>query len=134
MDSCPSISSAGNESEILIPSGTKKFIKVNARIIGAYFIVQTRFVCQFNIEGRLISLNAQLLGDTMYCDAMTFEYTSHSPNLTVPMAVLWGGSMPLDNPDNIHGNFYNHISFISTELFLLVLKTFSDGLPMSLHG
>lgn len=99
-----------NESEILISSGTDKFIKMNVRIIGAYIIVQTRFVCQFNIEGRVSSSNAQLLGDTIYCDSVTFEYTSSAPNITVPMAIIWGGSKPLDNPDNIHGNSYNHIN------------------------
>ena len=42
----------------------------------AQFIVQTRFVCQFNIEGRVTSVNAQLLGELIYCDAMEFAYTS----------------------------------------------------------
>ncbi len=35
-----------------------------------------RFVCQFNIEGRVTSVNAQLLGDVIYCDEMEFAYTS----------------------------------------------------------
>ena len=67
------------------------------------FIVQTRFVCQFNIEGRVTSVNAQLLGDTIYCDTMEFSYTSRAPNITATFAVIWGGSKPLDNPDNVHG-------------------------------
>lgn len=86
----------------MVASGAKKSIKVKVHIIGQ-FIVQTRFVCQFNIEGRVTSVNAQLLGDTIYCDAMEFVYTSKSPNLTATFAVIWGGSKPLDNPDNIHG-------------------------------
>ena len=36
----------------------------------------SRFVCQFNIEGRVTSVNAQLLGDVIYCDEMEFAYTS----------------------------------------------------------
>lgn len=93
-------------------SGAKKSIKVKVHIIGQ-FIVQTRFVCQFNIEGRVTSVNAQLLGDTIYCDPMEFVYTSKSPNLTATFAVIWGGSKPLDNPDNIHGNFRIFSSILS---------------------
>jgi plexin A len=91
----------GNSPEILVASGIKKAIKVKVHIIGQ-FIVQTRFVCQFNIEGRVTSVNAQLLGDTIYCDPMEFSYTSRAPNITATFAVIWGGSKPLDNPDNIH--------------------------------
>lgn len=78
------------------------FSQVKVHIIGQ-FIVQTRFVCQFNIEGRVTSVNAQLLGDTIYCDAMEFGYTSKASNLTAAFAVIWGGSKPLDNPHEIHG-------------------------------
>lgn len=102
---CPTINATGDGSEILVASGAKKSIKVKVHIIGQ-FIVQTRFVCQFNIEGRVTSVNAQLLGDTIYCDPMEFVYTSKSPNLTATFAVIWGGSKPLDNPDNIHGKFF----------------------------
>ncbi|CAH1114776.1 unnamed protein product [Psylliodes chrysocephalus] len=99
---CPRINATvGISPEILVASGTKKAIKVKVHIIGQ-FIVQTRFVCQFNIEGRITSVNAQLLGDTIYCDVIEFSYTSNTPNITVPFAVIWGGSKPLDNPDNIH--------------------------------
>ena len=65
-------------------------------------MVGFRFVCQFNIEGRVTSVNAQLLGDTIYCDEMEFTYTSRAPNVTATFAVIWGQSKPLDNPDNIH--------------------------------
>ncbi|XP_017783638.1 PREDICTED: plexin A3 [Nicrophorus vespilloides] len=99
---CPTINaSVGNSPEILVASGIKKAIRVKVHIIGQ-FIVQTRFVCQFNIEGRVTSVNAQLLGDTIYCDQMEFSYTSKAPNITATFAVIWGGSKPLDNPDNIH--------------------------------
>jgi plexin A len=70
------------------------------------FIVQTRFVCQFNIEGRVTSVNANLLADTIYCDQMEFSYTSRAPNITATFAVIWGGSKPLDNPDNMHVVIY----------------------------
>lgn len=97
---CPTISITDG-SEILVAAGVKKSIKVKVHIIGQ-FIVQTRFVCQFNIEGRVTTVNAQLLGDTIYCDPMEFAYTSRSPNLTAKFAVIWGGSKPLDNPHDIH--------------------------------
>ncbi|XP_014213127.1 plexin-A4 [Copidosoma floridanum] len=97
---CPTIN-ATDSKEILVSSGINKRISVKVHIIGQ-FIVQTRFVCQFNIEGRVTSVNANLLADTIYCDGTEFSYTSRAPNITVPFAVIWGGSKPLDNPDNIH--------------------------------
>ncbi|XP_049953527.1 plexin-A4 isoform X2 [Schistocerca serialis cubense] len=103
---CPTINAtAGGSTEILVSSGIKKSIRVKVHIIGQ-FIVQTRFMCQFNIEGRVTSVNAQLLGDTIYCDMMEFSYTSRAPNITATFAVIWGGSKPLDNPDNIHVVIY----------------------------
>ncbi|XP_026472464.1 plexin-A4 [Ctenocephalides felis] len=103
---CPTINATGGGStEILVSSGIKKTIKVKVHIIGQ-FIVQTRFVCQFNIEGRVTSVNAQLLGDTIYCDPMEFSYNSRAPNITATFAVIWGGSKPLDNPDNMHVVIY----------------------------
>ncbi|XP_046483187.1 plexin-A2-like [Neodiprion pinetum] len=101
---CPTIN-ATDSKEILISSGIKKNIRVKVHII-ELFIVQTRFVCQFNIEGRVTSVNAQLLADTIYCDWTEFSYTSRAPNITVPFAVIWGGSKILDNPDNIHVVIY----------------------------
>ena len=73
---CPRVNATvGGSSEILVPSGIKETIRVKVDNI-AQFIVQTRFVCQFNIEGRVTSVNAQLLGELIYCDAMEFAYTS----------------------------------------------------------
>lgn len=105
-----------------MPSGIKKSIKVKVHIIGQ-FIVQTRFVCQFNIEGRVTSVNAQLLADTIYCDHMEFSYTSRAPNITATFAVIWGGSKPLDNPDNIHGeskkiSLFSNILIFGLDLML----------------
>ncbi|XP_043256480.1 plexin-A4 [Colletes gigas] len=97
---CPTLN-ATESAEILVSSGIKQSIRVKVHIIGQ-FIVQTRFVCQFNIEGRVTSVNARLLGDTIYCEDYEFSYTSRAPNITVPFAVIWGGSKPLDNPHNIH--------------------------------
>ena len=54
----------------------------------AQFIIQTRFVCQFNIEGRVTSVNAQLLSDTIFCDEMEFTYSSRFH--TIPMTFLVG--------------------------------------------
>lgn len=102
---CPTINATvGRSPAIFVASGTKRSIRVKVHIIGQ-FIVQTRFVCQFNIEGRVTSVNAQLLGDTIYCDATEFSYTSKAPNITATFAVIWGGSKPLDNPNNIHRKF-----------------------------
>lgn len=102
---CPTINATvGNSPEILVASGIKRAIRVKVHIIGQ-FIVQTRFMCQFNIEGRVTTVNAQLLGDTIYCDPMEFFYTSRAPNITAAFAVIWGGSKPLDNPDNIHSKY-----------------------------
>lgn len=43
-------------------------------------IASTRFVCQFNIEGRVRQVHAQLLGDTIYCDSMavSINFTNFS--------------------------------------------------------
>ncbi|XP_015599492.1 plexin-A2 [Cephus cinctus] len=101
---CPTLNATDSQ-EILVSSGLKKVIRVRVHIIGQ-FIIQTRFVCQFNIEGRVTSVNARLLADTIYCDETDFSYTSRAPNITVPFAVIWGGSKPLDNPDNIHVVIY----------------------------
>ncbi|XP_015429042.1 PREDICTED: plexin-A4 [Dufourea novaeangliae] len=97
---CPTLNATDTQ-EILVSSGIKQQIRVRVHIIGQ-FIVQTRFVCQFNIEGRVTSVNARLLGDTIYCEETEFSYTSRAANITVPFAVIWGGSKPLDNPHNIH--------------------------------
>ena len=110
-DFCPRVNAScdGNQgecdSEILVSSGITKTIKVKVDNI-ALFIAQTRFVCQFNIEGRVTSVNAQLIGETIYCDKMEFSYTSRAPNISATFAVIWDGSKPLDNPDNIHVLIY----------------------------
>lgn len=110
---CPTINAVDNENAIFIASGSKRrAIRVKAHIIGQ-FIVQTRFICRFIIEGRVESVNAQLLADTIYCDAMEFEYKSNSPTSIATFDVIWGGSKPLDNPDNIHGNSLEHFSLFA---------------------
>ncbi|KAJ6639753.1 Plexin-B3 [Pseudolycoriella hygida] len=99
---CPKISRTTSEgNEILVPNGSKKVIKVRAHIVGS-FMVQSRFLCSFIIDGRTITVNGQLLGDTIYCDAIEFSTTSTSQKTVVPFAVLVGRSKQLDNPDNIH--------------------------------
>jgi plexin A len=103
---CPRINATASVStEILVSHGIKKSIKVKVENI-AQFIVQTNFVCQFNIEGRVTHVRAQLLGDIIYCDDMEFTYSSRAPNITATFAVIWGGSKPLDNPDNVHVLIY----------------------------
>lgn len=102
---CPAINVTDLGTEILVPAGVKRSVKVRVHVIG-HSIVQTRYVCQFNIEGRVSSVNAQLLGDTIYCDSMEFMYTSKSPHITATFAVIWDGAKPLDNPHNIHVVIY----------------------------
>lgn len=102
---CPAINVTDLGTEILVPAGVKRSVKVRVHVIG-HSIVQTRYVCQFNIEGRVSSVNAQLLGDTIYCDSMEFMYTSKAPHITATFAVIWDGAKPLDNPHNIHVVIY----------------------------
>jgi len=97
---CPRVLPEGS-SEILVASGLRKSIRVNVAHI-AQFIMRNRFVCQFNIEGRVTSVNAQLVNDAIQCDEMEFTYTSGLPNITATLAVIWDMSKPLDNPENIH--------------------------------
>lgn len=101
---CPRIraTTQSTSPEILVPSGSERKIQVKIENIPP-LISQTRFVCQFNIEGRVRQVHAKLLGENIYCDPMTFEYTTIAPNTTTAFAVIWDGSKPFDNPDNIHG-------------------------------
>ncbi|XP_043223857.1 plexin-A2-like isoform X2 [Amphibalanus amphitrite] len=98
---CPKINTtAHGTTEILVPSGTKRNIKVKVENI-ARLIAQDRFVCQFNIEGRVTTVPAQLLGSDIYCDEMKFDYLGKQPNITAAFAVIWGSGKPLDNPEDV---------------------------------
>ncbi|XP_013794744.1 plexin-A2-like [Limulus polyphemus] len=99
---CPRINTtSGGSTEILVPMGISK--KIHARVENIQqFTPSTRFVCQFNIEGRVRQVKAQLLGDIIYCQYMNFTYGTPAPNITATFAVIWEGTKPLDNPENIH--------------------------------
>ncbi|XP_076304731.1 plexin-A2-like isoform X2 [Tachypleus tridentatus] len=99
---CPRINTtSGGSTEILVPMGISK--KIHARVENIQqFTPSTRFVCQFNIEGRVRQVKAQLLGDIIYCQDMNFTYGTPAPNITATFAVIWEGTKPLDNPENIH--------------------------------
>jgi len=98
---CPRVNATVEGSpEILVASGWPKSIRVKVDNL-AQFIIQTRFVCQFSIEGRVTSFNAQLLKDTIYCTTV-LDYTSRSPSIEATFDVIWGDNKKLDNPDNIH--------------------------------
>ncbi|XP_037086635.1 plexin-A4-like [Pollicipes pollicipes] len=98
---CPKINATvQGTTEVLVPSGSKRDIKVKVENI-ARLIAQDRFVCQFNIEGRVTSVTASLLGSDIYCKEMEFTYTGREPNTTAAFAVIWGNSKPLDNPQNV---------------------------------
>lgn len=103
---CPAINATTDGSgEILVAQGTKKVVRVRIHLIGT-FLSQTRFLCQFNIEGRITTVQAELISDILYCEQMEFTYSQRGPNMTATFAVIWGGSKPLDNPDNIHVLIY----------------------------
>uniref|UniRef100_A0A8D8QDI4 Plexin-A1 n=2 Tax=Cacopsylla melanoneura TaxID=428564 RepID=A0A8D8QDI4_9HEMI len=100
------IGTSSGSREILVADNSKKAVRVTVHIIGQ-FIVQNRFVCDFKIEGKTTRVNAVLLADTIYCDAMEFTYTSKLSNINASFAILWGaGNKALDNPENIYVNIY----------------------------
>ncbi|XP_013784646.1 plexin-A2-like [Limulus polyphemus] len=103
---CPMINvTAGSSTEILVPMGIRKAIQ--ARVENTQlFLPSTRFVCQFNIEGRVKQVDAQLLSDTIYCGELNFTYSTRAPNVSATFAVIWEGNKPLDNPENIHALVY----------------------------
>lgn len=98
---CPRINTTYNNSEILVSAGQPRRIQVKVHEIPPV-ISMTKFACQFNVEGRVRQVDAQLLGDAVYCDAMEFTYSSQAPNITASFAVIWDNSKPLDNPDELH--------------------------------
>jgi len=108
-DFCPRITAApGLSNEVLVSSGLQKSIRVQMDHI-PYLFLQSRFVCQFNIEGRVSSVNAEIMDDTIICDEMDFTYTSRGPNITATFKVIImgrDGMKLLDNPDNIHVVIY----------------------------
>ena len=119
---------------MLVPSGISKRIQVKVDNI-PQFIVSTRFVCQFNIEGRVKQVNAQLLGDTIYCESLEFSYIGNQPNISSLFAVIWDGSKPLDNPENIHGVHHclkQALLFVS--MFNSMFHYFSSDIPVSGNG
>ncbi|GBN75824.1 hypothetical protein AVEN_240009-1, partial [Araneus ventricosus] len=72
---CPRINKTANGStEILVASGISKRISVKVDNIQQH-IARMRFLCQFNIEGRVKQVNAQLIGEIMYCEEMVVSKT-----------------------------------------------------------
>ncbi|XP_067122895.1 plexin-A1-like, partial [Centruroides vittatus] len=103
---CPRIDIInGGSSSILVPHGQKKRIQVKVKNI-MQLIAQTRFVCRIKIEGRIYQANAEMLGDTIYCDQITFSHEIQSGNVTASFDVIWDNSKSLDNPKNIHVIIY----------------------------
>lgn len=119
---------------ILIASGTEKAIQVKAYQPGLDYLL----VCLFVIEGMGTVVNAEMRGDTVYCNAIEFKYSSQSPNSTVELTVFWDMSKPLDNPNNLHGNLTfisdNPIDFENTRLFQAFLILISGNLSMQFYG
>jgi len=91
---------------ILVPNGSEKRIELGINNI-AQFMTWSKFVCQFNIEGRVTSVNAKIVEDRVVCDPMEFTFTARVPNITASIAVMWGPSKPLDNPGNVNIVIYN---------------------------
>lgn len=79
--------------------------RISVKVVNIPQAITIRFVCQFNIEGRVKQVNAQLLSDTIYCESLQFNYFTNLTNITAEFAVIWDGNKPLDNPDNIHGEY-----------------------------
>jgi len=88
--------------------------------------VSTRYVCQFNIEGRVRQVNAQLLSDTIYCEALNFNYVTNQTNITATFAVIWDGKKPLDNPDNIHGKLFAFLPILNFILISILRLDFDN--------
>ncbi|CAN7986578.1 unnamed protein product [Ixodes hexagonus] len=104
---CPRIrKSSSSSNEIVVPKGATLGIRVQVENIGA-FMVQSRFVCQFLIEGRVKQVNGQLLADSVYCGRIPFKYDSEAPNATALFGVQWETKKFLDNPENIHVVVYD---------------------------
>ncbi|KAL1461083.1 hypothetical protein WDU94_013014 [Cyamophila willieti] len=93
--------------EILVPSNTIKQISVKLRNIFQQCIVETRFICQFNIEGHKLRVKARLLGEMIHCDPMHFQYTSRLSSINTSLTIIWGRSRIMDNPDNVLVNIYS---------------------------
>jgi plexin A len=98
---CPRINTTHGSSEILVSAGRPRRIQVQVHEIPER-ILQAKFSCQINIEGRVRQVEAKLLGDVVYCDPMEFAYSSPAPNISASFAVIWDNSKPLDNPYGIH--------------------------------
>ena len=66
-----------------------------------FFITQSRILCLFKTGNLVSAVNAQLLGDKIYCD----NWKPSNPNsvTSTEFNVIWGGFKPLDNPENIFG-------------------------------
>ena len=98
---CPKFTAVDNKNDILIPSGTRKSIQAKLQVVG-HFLLQKRFICKFTYEndGREVTANAQLLGETFTCDAV--EFTTQSANSAVKFEILWDKTKALANPNNVH--------------------------------
>lgn len=55
------------------------------------------------IDGKEVTANAQLLGDTFTCDPV--EFTTKLPQTTVTLNILWEKTRALANPNNVHCKF-----------------------------
>ncbi|KAL1449698.1 hypothetical protein WDU94_002181 [Cyamophila willieti] len=105
---CPTINGTNTSSrEILVAFNSEKSVNVKVHILDQS-IAKSQFVCTFNIEDRKKNVSAKLVGDTIYCNSMCFNYTSRMSSIIVPLSVEWGSFNPktLDNPDNVHLNIY----------------------------
>lgn len=47
------------------------------------------------------------MSDTIYCES--FEFTSKSSNLSSAKLNIYGGSITLSNPNDVHGNWFEKI-------------------------
>lgn len=114
--------------------GVARGIRVKVEMLPPFLALE-RMACQFTMEGTVMQVNAQLIGETIYCEAMEFKYSHRAPNVTAALSVLLGQSKPLDNPDGLHLLVYRCDSMSnSTESCLALADEFGCGLCPELNS
>lgn len=106
--SCPGFVIEDQKSEILVPAKSKKSISGNVSHL-RNAMMNSPYMCQFNIEGRVTRVNATLASEfpnIMTCDAMDFSNVTQAPTIMANFTVFWDGFKPLENPYDIHVVIY----------------------------
>lgn len=103
---CPMI--IKNPPEILIHNGEDRSTFLDSKNLeDERTFDSAKFKCQFDIEGRVTTVNARLWYSHIYCDEANFYYSSSLPKIRVPVEVLWDESKYIENPYEIHVTIYS---------------------------